>query len=79
MNIIEKFLSSQKKILSDFKGKSKLDTYCYAVLNRMCNKEVKTKMLQIQFNDNYHTLSSSEEVSQSEKELILKDDIHYLK
>lgn len=36
MTIVEKFLSSEKKITESFKGDSKITTYCIAILNRMC-------------------------------------------
>lgn len=36
MCMMEKFLLKRNQILSAFKGKSNIHTYCYAVLNRMC-------------------------------------------
>ena len=36
MAVIEKFLKKKDKIINDFIGKSKLTTYCTAIINRMC-------------------------------------------
>lgn len=43
MSLVEKFWVKKKELLSRFQGNSKLSTYCFAILNRMCLELIRSQ------------------------------------
>ena len=81
MSIVEKFYNQQIKIKASFKGDCKINTYCIAILNRMCceiiRKDFKTWQ-QVQNNETPIELGRSETYT-SEKKAVINSEIKRLK
>lgn len=83
MSVVEKFYNQKEKIFNAFEGKSKITTYCVAVINRMCCEVIRKEskhwhmvvndegsLLQMGFNTNAY---------EAEKEVVLKQEVERLR
>lgn len=78
MVVLEKFIRQKDKIMTAFQGKSSLNTYCVAVLNRMVCEVIRKEsrhwyaVVENEYEPGQHLQSTSIE---AEKELILKSEV----
>ncbi len=76
MNIVTKYLAIEKKIWSNFNGRSKPETYCYTIINRLCSKEIDRTKHDLEYNDNYQDKAELN-YNDTIKRLIIKDELLY--
>jgi len=78
MAIVEKFLLKKEKILDNFQGKSKISTYCIAVLNRMCLEIIRKEIKHWNLGFDKHKEIREDKCLNSEDCLIITDEIRFL-
>ena len=76
MSIVEKFLSKKTLIIERYKGDAKVQTYCIAILNRMCCEVIRKdlKHWNIQNHDAAEVLTGQ----YNDHANLIKDEISYL-
>lgn len=79
MSVLEKFLSKKDKINNSFKGNSKYTTYCIAVLNRMCLEIIRKDIKHWNISEDYASQNEKEDEISSSQQLIIKDEVNYLR
>lgn len=78
MVVLEKFIQQKDKIMKAFQGKSSLNTYCVAVLNRMVCEVIRKESRHwyaVVENENEPFQFSRGSSIEAEKELILKNEV----
>ena len=78
MYIVEKFILKQQKIESSFLGKSKISTYCFAVLNRMCLEVIRKEIKHWNLSDEDKHPDSIAMGFNSEENAVVNDEIRNL-
>ena len=81
MSIVEKFLNQKGKIFCSFEGKSKITTYCIAVVNRMCCEVIRKESKQwylVSEREQQYSNDMNTSTLEAEKNLIFKQEIKRL-
>jgi len=79
MAIVEKFLIRRKRIFDSFQGKSKVSTYCIAVLNRMCLEIIRKEIKHWNLSEDKHKEIREDKGLDSVDNLIIIDEIRFLR
>lgn len=81
MSMVENFLKQKEKITSQFQGNSKTNTYCTAILNRMCCSIIRKELSHWKSTSNIEveddSLSTDHESTATQ--LLINDEIEYLR
>lgn len=79
MSVFEKFWNNRQKIFDSFQGRSKITTYCIAVVNRMCCEFIrKEKKHWNQMHENMETVSEirhSTSRYEAEKNMLVNQEV----
>ncbi len=78
MSMVEKFLSKKEQIFSAFEGKSKVKTYCFAVLNRMCCEIIRKELRHWKNKDEEEPAPSFHDFSCSSSQVVIDAEIKLL-
>jgi len=78
MLIVEKFLLKQESIIKNYSGKAKVTTYCISVLNNMCCEIIRKELKH--WKNNLVEIPKSDVSNEydTNKALIISDEIRYL-
>jgi len=79
MAIVEKFLIKRTRIFNSFQGKSKISTYCIAVLNRMCLEIIRKEIKHWNLSEDKYKEIREDKGLDSIDNLIIIDEIRFLK
>jgi hypothetical protein len=78
MEIVEKYLSSKKKIESAFKGNSKPHTYIISVLSRMCVEVIRRNIKRWDINITDHIDNSMDYSNSTDNKFIIQEEVKNL-
>ncbi|MCT4613683.1 MAG: hypothetical protein N4A49_02270 [Marinifilaceae bacterium] len=78
MAIVENFLLKEEKIANSFQARSKITTYCIAILNKMCCEQIRKSIKQWNEICEENIPESNSSFNDSLKDTIINDEIKYL-
>jgi DNA-directed RNA polymerase specialized sigma24 family protein len=78
MSMVEKFLSKKERIFSAFEGKSRVKTYCFAVLNRMCCEIIRKELRHWKNKEEEEPEPGVQDFSSSSSQVVIEAEIKLL-
>lgn len=78
MSVAEKFLLKYDQIKSTYSGKASVNTYCVAVMNRMCCEVIRKEVKNWNVLSDDETESTAHDISSADRTVIL-DEVNLLK